>query len=245
MSIESLEQHAVPLRVARPAGPATTGVVVLHQAAGYSPQIEDWLLRLAGRGHLAVAPLLLHRHGVERVDPAERFGGDLGAFAKFLPGDPEALADFDAAADFLRAGGIEPKRTGVVGFSYGGRAAYLVAAEHALGAAVTFYGNGIHAESFHGNDRLPALTDRVRDLRTPWLGLYGERDFLLAEGELDDWEQLLPAAPVPADLVRYPEAGHAFDVDTPFGPGGHSPYHPEATKDAIDRALGFLDQELS
>ena len=45
------------------------------------------------------------------------------------------------------------------------------------------------------------------------LGLYGEQDLLPSPGELDEWEQQLSAAPVAAELVRYPDAGHAFDVE--------------------------------
>src|SRR4051794_5401680 len=144
MSIDSIEHDGVPLRVARPGEGTTTGVVVLHQAAGYAPQIETWLTRLADQGHLAVAPLLLHRHGVESINPFERFGGDSGmdlaAFGAFLPGDDDVLADVAAALGSLRSQGIEPSTTAVLGFSFGGRAAYLVATERPLGAAVTFYG---------------------------------------------------------------------------------------------------------
>jgi carboxymethylenebutenolidase len=131
----------------------------------------------------------------------------------------------------------------VLGFSYGGRAAYLVAAEQDLGAAVSFYGNGVQRKSFLGNEELPALADRTRSLRTPWLGLYGEQDFLLTPGELDEWQKELAEAPVDTELVRYPNAGHAFDVQEPFGPGP-IPYVADATEDATERTLRFLDENL-
>jgi len=244
MTIESGRHAAVPLRIARPHSRAAGAVVVLHQAAGYAPQIESWLIRLSERGYLAVAPLLLHRHGVESVDPMERFGGDLTAFSRFLPGDAEVLADTAATLEYVGTEGISPEHTGILGFSYGGRAAYLIATEHALGGAVTYYGNGIHRESFEGNAEIPALAGKVKSLRTPWLGLYGDEDFLLGEGELDEWQAQLPDAPVAAELVRYPAAGHAFDVDQPFGPGMPSPYVAEAAEDAAARTLRFFASTL-
>src|ERR1700722_16365797 len=54
----------------------------------------------------------------------------------------------------------------------------------------------------------PGTTSPARGV----LGLYGEQDLLPSPGELDEWEQQL-AAPVAAELVRYPDAGHAFDVE--------------------------------
>lgn len=245
ITIEDLTVDGVPCKIARPLGPAGTGVVVLHQAPGYSPQTAGWLERLADDGHLALAPLLLHHRGEQAVDPFERFGGDLAAFAAFLPGDDEVRGDVTAVLGFLRGSGVEPGRTGVLGFSYGGRAAFLTATEHRLGAAVTFYGNGIQNDGYPGNDGAPALADRVPRLRTPWLGLYGDRDVLLAEGELDEFEVSLRQAPAFTELVRYPTAGHAFDVDTTFGPGAPSTLHPDAATDATDRTRAFLRAHLS
>jgi carboxymethylenebutenolidase len=245
MVIKSIRYDDVPLRIGRPAGDPTSAVIVLHQAAGWSPQITGWLERLAGQGHLAVAPSLLHRHGVDSIDPFARFGGDMEAFAAFLPGDDDVRSDVASALRFIVEQGVAPPATGVLGFSFGGRASYLVATETSLGAAVSFYGNGIQQESFQGNDALPALADRTGALRTPWLGLYGEQDFLLAPGELDEWEKQLAGAPVATELVRYPDAGHAFDVEEAFGPGMPVRYVAEAAEDATARTLAFFENSLT
>jgi carboxymethylenebutenolidase len=244
MSIEDIRLRNTPARVAGPASSPRGGVVVLHQAPGYSPQTAAWLERLAAEGYLAVAPLLLHRQGVTAVNPVERFGGDVVAFAKFLPGDDEVREDVAAVLDHFESAGIAPSVTGIVGFSYGGRASYLIAAERTLGAAVSFYGGGVQRKSFEGNDQLPALNDRTAGLRTPWLGLFGEQDFMLTPGELDEWELELRKAPVSTQLIRYPDAGHAFDVDMPLGPGLPTSYAADAAEDATTRALEFLRARL-
>ena len=244
--IETAQLGDLPVRIARPAEKASTAVVVLHQAAGWSPQTAQWLQTLAGEGHLAIAPMLLHRAGVESIDPGERFGADLEAFARFLPGDADLRTDLAATLDYLRSAGVAPTATGVLGFSYGGRAAYLAAAEHALGGAVGWYAVGVQRAVYHGNDGLPGLADRTAKLQTPWLGLLGELDFLQQPGELDDWAAALPGAPVPAHLVRYPEAGHAFDVQLPEGvpaPPGLV-FDAGAAADAARRTLEFFRKQL-
>jgi carboxymethylenebutenolidase len=243
MSIESIEIDGVPMRIAHPADKPTAAVLVLHQAVGYSPQISRWLGRLADNGYLGVAPNLLHRRGVDTVEPFSQFGGDMAAFAAFLPNDSDMLADVSSTLAYLASVGISDAKTGIVGFSYGGRASYVAATEKTLGAAVTFYGNGIQAKSFEGNDGLPALSGKAADLKTPWLGLFGEQDFLLAPGELDQLEQELGNAGTPTEVVRYP-AGHAFDVEEPFAPGMPSFFVAEAADDAIARTLQFLDKSL-
>ena len=240
---ETIVHNDVPLRFIAPSGEPRAGVIVLHQAPGFTPQIEGWLERLAGEGYLAVAPLLHHRTGSEFLNPAD-FGGDLSAFAAALPGDNDAVNDIGAALDYLAEQGLEASHAGILGFSYGGRLTYLVASQRPLAAAVSYYSGGIQRKNFHGNDAIPALTERTAGLQTPWLGFIGEQDFMLEPGELDAWEAALESAPVPVELVRYPGAGHAFDVDMPFGPGMPSPYVAEAADDAERRALEFLTARL-
>ncbi|BDQ23826.1 dienelactone hydrolase family protein (plasmid) [Rhodococcus qingshengii] len=242
--IEDLVIDEVPMRVARPGGPAETGVIVLHQGPGYASQTALWLRQLAADGHLAIAPLLLHHRGEEAVDPFTRFGGDLAAFAAYLPGDDEIRADFTAALHLLNNEDIPVERSAVVGFSYGGRAAFLAATEHPVSCAITFYGNGIQYDGYQGNEGIPPLADRAPDLQAPWLGLYGEQDFLLAPGEIDDLEVTIGKAPVATELVRYPAAGHAFDTDMVFGPGAPSSLNQDAAADATERTRTFLSTYL-
>jgi carboxymethylenebutenolidase len=246
MTILQLERAGVRLRVARPAGAgARAAVIVLHQAPGYTPQIESWLTALSEKGYLAVAPLLLHRQGIETVNPLERFGGDLAAFSAFLPEDDDTRSDVGAALAFVAVEGIALSSTALVGFSYGGRAAYLIATEQPVAAAVSFYSGGVQNENFHGNDALPGLADRTAHLKAPWLGLFGDRDFMFSPSELDEWEAALAPVDQQTQIVRYPGAGHAFDVDMPFGPGMPSPYDPTAAADSYARVHAFLDEKLS
>ena len=137
------------------------------------------------------------------------------------------------------------ERSAVLGFSYGGCVSFLTATEHRLGGAITFYGNGIQNDGYPSNNDVPPLADRAPQLQTPWLGIYGDQDFLLAQGEIDEFEVSLRRAPGFTELVRYPTAGHAFDADMTFAPGAPSSLNPAAVNDATERALTFLRTRLS
>lgn len=242
MTIESIVWNDVPLRIARPAAEPTGAVLVLHQALGYTPQIAAWLQLLSEQGYLAIAPLLLHRHDVDYVNPVERFGGNMQEFSAFLPGDKDLTADLDAAIEFAKSLSIDESSIGVVGFSYGGRAGFLLATERHIAGAVGFYAVGVHRLAFDGNDGLPPISGRP--LRAPWLGLLGEADPLYAPDELDGWGEAIAGSDVPAENVRYPDAGHAFDMEEPLAPGMPIPYAAKAAEDAQRRALEFLASRL-
>lgn len=117
MIIESTQHGRVPLRIASPGARPSRAVIVWRQASGCSTHTQEWLVRFADHGYLAVAPMLLHAHGLEMVDP-EQFSDDVGAFTRFLPGDPALLADIDTAVDFVAASGAEVEQTGLVGFAW-------------------------------------------------------------------------------------------------------------------------------
>ena len=73
----------------------------------------------------------------------------------------------------FEASGSRTARIGIVGFCFGGRVTFLVAARRALGAAVGFYGGGIANK---GALPFDALIGEASGLQTPWLGLFGDED---------------------------------------------------------------------
>ncbi len=210
--------------------PARGAVVVIQEAFGVNDHIEDVCRRLAGEGYHAVAPHLFHRTG----------GGTVayGDFANVIPhmralDDDKLLDDVDAALDHLRATGWDDARIGIVGFCMGGRVTFLVASQRSLGAAVGFYGGGIVTARF---PQFPPLIDGAPKLVTPWLGLFGDRDESIP---VDDVEQLRAAveqAPVPTEVVRYPDAGHGFFCDQ------RDAYAPDAAADAWRRTLAWFER---
>jgi carboxymethylenebutenolidase len=210
-------------------------VVVIQEAFGVNRHIEDVTRRLAGAGYHAVAPALFHRAGGGTIDDYDHvdFNELLALFAGVT--DDAVLTDVDAALGVVRDAGFTDRRTGVVGFCFGGRAAFLVSARRALGAGVTFYGGGIVSA---GHLPFPPLLAEAATLRTPWLGLFGDQDAGIPVEDVERLREAVGAAPVDTEVVRYAPAGHGFHCDA------RADYHEASARDAWARALAWFDAHL-
>ena len=215
---------------ARPVGDARGAVIVVQEAFGVNSYIEDVTRRFADTGYHAVAPHFFHRAGGGTAPYTD--------FSKVIPlyehlDDDGILVDVDAALEHLHASGWENPSVGTVGFCFGGRVTFLVALRRPLGAAVGFYGGGIVTQRF---PQFPPLVDEVAKLQTPWLGLFGDGD------QSEDVEQLRDApksAPVPTEIVRYPEAEHGFHCDQ------RDAYDETAAKDGWNRTLAWFEAHMA
>jgi carboxymethylenebutenolidase len=183
-------------------------VIVLHEALGATDHLLDIVSRLGAVGYHAVAPELYHRGGVTTI--AE---GDYDAIYAQLAAvdDTTFLVDLDATIGYLIGAGFRPPGIGAVGFNIGARVSFLLALSRTIGAAVGFYGSGIVTAPSRLAARLPSLIERASELRTPWLGLYGEQDHTVPLADIEQLEAAL--AGHDAAVIRYPDAGHAFHSD--------------------------------
>jgi carboxymethylenebutenolidase len=216
-----------------PDGDVRGGMVVIQEAFGVNSYIEDVTNRFADLGYHAVAPHLFHRAGGGTVPY-----GDFGAVIAKYEGltDDAILVDADAALAHLAAAGRAAAATGIVGFCFGGRVTFLVAARRRLGAAIGFYGGGIVTQRF---PQFPSLVSECATLKTPWLGLFGGLDQSIPVEDVDRLRVELDAAPVDTDVVLYPDADHGFFRDV-----GEA-YHPEAAADGWKRTQAWLDEHLA
>jgi carboxymethylenebutenolidase len=221
---------------ATPDRAATKAVVVIQEAFGVNRHIESVVRRFADAGYHAVAPALFHRAGGGLIDDYDNI--DFNEVIALFEGvaDDAILVDVDAALELVRAAGFTDDRIGTVGFCFGGRATFLVAARRALGAAVGFYGGGIASK---GVLPFAALIDEAPSLRTPWLGLFGDQDASIPVEDVERLRDALRAAPVPTEVVRYPDAGHGFHCDV------RADYHETSARDAWSRTLTWFDAHLA
>jgi carboxymethylenebutenolidase len=219
---------------ATPAGTARGAVVVIQEAFGVNEHIQDVARRFAAAGHHAIAPALFHRAGGGTADY-----GDFGAVIPLFEGvsDDGILMDVDATLVHARERGFTEPGIAIVGFCFGGRVTFLVAARRAIGAAVGFYGGGIVNA---GVLPFPALVDEVPTLQTPWLGLFGDADASIPVEDVETLRERLRQAPVPAEVVRYVGAKHGFHCDR-----RPDDFHAEAAADAWARTLTWLDAHLA
>jgi len=216
-----------------PDTPPTAAVIVIQEAFGVNPHIEDVTRRFADAGYRAVAPDMFHRTGGGIVDYGD-FGGVIPHFVGI--GDDNAiLADVDATLDYLRGIGFADRRIGIVGFCFGGRVTFLTAVNRSLGAAVGFYGGGIVTARF---PQFPALVGDITRINTPWLGLFGDLDQSIPVEDVELLREALAQAPVPGEVVRYADAEHGFHCDA------RESYNAAAAKDAWDRTLDWFARHL-
>ncbi len=148
---------------ARPDGQARGAVIVVQEAFGVNPHIQDVTRRFAAAGWDAIAPAFFHRQGSPVLDY-----DDLATVMPLLGQmTPAGLAmDLNAAVDWLSADCHALRTIAVVGFCMGGTVTFYAATLRPLGAAVTFYGGGVA----QGRFGLPSLIDLTPELQTPWLG---------------------------------------------------------------------------
>jgi len=220
----------------KPDHPARQAVVVIQEAFGVNQHIEDVTRRFATAGYHAVAPALFHRAGGGTIDDYDNL--DFNQLLALFEGvsDDGILGDVDATLSAVADAGFSAEQTGIVGFCFGGRVTFLTAARRALGAAVGFYGGGIVSA---GHLPFPPLISEAGSLRTPWLGLFGDQDASIPVEDVERLRVALQAAPVDAEVVRYPDAGHGFHCDR------RADFHEGSARDAWARALAWLDAHLS
>ena len=215
-----------------PEGAARGAVLVFQEAFGVNYHIEDVCRRFAAEGYRAVAPHLFHRSG----DPVIAYDDMKTVVGHMMQLTAEGLeADLDATLRHLADAGFDAARVGVVGFCLGGSVTFLAAARRALGAAVSFYGGGV-AEGRFG---MPALVELAPDLKTPWLGLFGDQDQSIPVEQVESLRAAAAAAPVPTEIVRYPDAEHGFHCDA------RESFHEASAKDAWQRALQWFEKHLT
>jgi carboxymethylenebutenolidase len=216
---------------AQPKGTARGAVIVIQEAFGVTEHIQDVCDRFAAEGYLAVAPHIFHRSG----DPIIAYDKMQEVIPHVMQLKAEGLeVDIDGTLAYLKGIGFEPKQVGIVGFCMGGSVSFLIGVRRALGASVTYYGGGITQGRFGA----PSLVALAPELKTPWLGLYGDVDQTIPLTEVETLRKAARGAAVPTDVVRYPDADHGFNCDA------RPSFHEASAKDAWRRTVEWLGAHL-
>ena len=203
------------------------GVLVVQEAFGVTPHIEDVVKRFEADGYQAVAPDLYHGRVFAHDDSFD----DIRPVMSSLTGEG-ILADVDAGIEAL---GLPPSHVAVVGFCMGGTVALYAGAMRELGAAVSFYGGGVTESRWAG---VPPLVELAPGLRSPWLGLYGDKDQGIPVEQVEALRAAASLAPVPTRVERF-DAGHAF-----FNDQRSDKYDKTAAEAAWPMVLAWLRQNL-
>lgn len=206
-------------------------ILVVQEIFGVHEHIRDICRRLAQAGYLAVAPELYFRQG----DASDY--DDIPTLLKELVSkvpDSQVLADLDHVANWAARHGGDMRNMAVTGFCWGGRISWLYAAHNPqLKAAVAWYGKLVGEKTLK-HPKHPV--DIAVNLNAPVLGLYGGQDDGIPQETVDTMRQAVRAANAKAEIIVYPDAGHAFNAD--YRPS----YHAESAQDGWQRMLAFFRQ---
>jgi carboxymethylenebutenolidase len=204
--------------------PTAPGVVVLPDVRGLHPYYEALADAFADAGVHALA-----------IDLYGRTAGAGHRDAEFDFAEHRAAATDAGIRSDVRVAAEELRRRGagvvyVLGFCFGGRAAFMQGSEDGVAGVIGFYGWPARVEEGGSS---PIEEARAGRLQAPVLALYGGADDKIPDADIEAFYQALSAAHVLEETVVYEGAPHSF-FDRAMSE------HAEACEDAWHRVLRFM-----
>ncbi len=220
----TVDGHAVEGYLARPTreGPATAGIIVIHEWWGLNDNIRTMADKLAGQGYVALAVDLYGGKAAETPQEAQTLMQ--AAMQNKAAADSNLLQ-----ADQFLTGQEGVTRVGTIGWCFGGGWSLNAAIQlgDKIAATVVYYGRPV------------TDPDLLKKIQAPVLGLYGAEDTGIPVDQVRAMEKELKALGKTVDIHVYPGASHAF-----ANPSG-TRYQPEAAEDAWQRTLAFFKEYLA
>jgi carboxymethylenebutenolidase len=204
-------------------GPA---VIILQEIFGVNGHIRSVADQYAADGYVALAPDVFWR-----TQPRVELGYDGPDRDKAMEllqktNLDAAVADVGAAAKALRALPEVTGQVAAIGYCFGGRLAYLAAAEGSVDVAVAYYGGGIQN-----------ALDRADQIKAPIQFHYGELDAHIPADAVDAVRQRF-AGRKDSELYVYGQADHGFNC------GDRASFNAKASALAHGRTLTFLGAHM-
>jgi carboxymethylenebutenolidase len=166
---------------------------------------------------------------------------DIQAILKIVLGQPreQTLGDLKATVDWAKTRpGAKASSVGVTGWCWGGSTTIQVAGTNPdVKAAVAWYGPP--ARPYQGKSGPVTGFELVKDIKIPFLGLFGETDKNPPPEDAKKFGELLKQHNKNVEIVVYPGAGHAFHAD--YRPS----YKAEAAKDGWTRCVAWFKKHLA
>jgi carboxymethylenebutenolidase len=221
---------------ARPASGTNHPILlVVCEIWGVHEYIKDCTRRFAKEGFYAVAPELFQREGDVKSIPNIQ---DVLKIVLAVPRE-QMLGDVAAAVDWAKTRpNVRKERVGVTGWCWGGSSTiHIAAANPDMKAAVAWYGP--MARPYKGKSGDVTGFDVAKDIKIPFLGLFGETDQNPKPEDAKRFGELVKqAGNRNVEIVVYPEAPHGFHAD--YRPS----YRPAAAADAWKRCNDWFKKHL-
>ncbi len=201
---------SIPAYRAMPAAPGKYPVLlVVQEIFGVHEHIKDMCRRFAKLGYYAIAPEMYARQG--DVSKMADIGTILSTVVAKVP-DAQVNADLDAAVAFAAASGHgDTARLGLVGYCWGGRAAWVYALHNPkLKAVVSYYGL---LDGMKSPIKPQDPVDFASALKVPVLGLYAGIDGFVKPAVIDQMRAGIVKSGSGSEIIVFPNVNHGFNAD--------------------------------
>ena len=225
VTVKANDGHELSAYVAKPEGTPKGALVVIQEIFGVNAHIRSVADGYAKDGYVAIAPALFDRfqRGVELKYEGEDMQKAFGFYQQLKP--ETTLLDVAAAFDFVKG----DHKTGVIGYCYGGFAAWISATRGKANGfepacAIGYYAGGIGSVA-------------TEEPSCPVLLHFGGKDTHIGPDQI---EAVKAAHGAHGDVTIYVYEGaeHGFNCDM------RASYNPEAAKLARERTLAFLKEHV-
>ena len=201
----------IPAYVAHPSKPGKyPTILVVQEIFGVHEHIKDMCRRYAKQGYYAIAPEMYARQG--DVSKLTDVGEIIGTVVSKVP-DAQVCTDLDAALAFAKASKFaNTDRTGLVGYCWGGRIAWVYANHNPkLKAAISYYGllEGFKEPTLRPTDPI----DYGDKIKVPVLGLYAGIDAFVKQETIAKMRGLINKSGSGSEIVVFPNVDHGFNAD--------------------------------
>jgi len=205
--------------LAKPAsGGDHPGIIMIHEWWGLNDNIKAMAEKLASHGYVVLA-----------VDLYEGQVGTTAEEARQLIGSfdgSKGLHNMNSAASFLKDQ-YNPSKMGSIGWCFGGGQSLNLALDNEeMDATIIYYG------------QIETEKEILSTIDVPVLGIFAELDQGIPTEKVKEFEAALNELEIPNEIHIYPEVDHAF-----ANPSGDR-YAPEASMDAWQKTIEFLEMNL-
>ena len=216
VELTAADGHRLQAYRASPEGQPRGGLVMIQEIFGMTGQMQRCADRYAAEGYAVALPAMF-----DRVEPGLSLGYtefQRGGQATQAITEENLLADAEAS----RLSVSDAGKTAIIGYCWGGTAAYIGACLGNFAAAICYYGGSIGS-----------LVERMQP-KVPVMYHFGAEDSYIPESTIDQIREADPSG----IFHIYEGAGHGFNCDD------RDSYDAESAKLSEQRSLEFLADKL-
>ncbi|HUU49018.1 MAG TPA: dienelactone hydrolase family protein [Nitrosopumilaceae archaeon] len=193
-------------------------VIMIHEWWGLNENIRDMAEKLASHGYIVFAVDLYDGQVATTSDEAREL---MSSFD-----EKYWIENMNLASSYVQEQ-YAPEKMGSIGWCFGGGQSLSLALNSKdVDATVIYYG------------QLVTEKDKLSKINWPILGIFADLDQGITPQSVGEFEAALNDLEIPNDIYIYPDVNHAF-----ANPSGER-YAPEASMDAWQKTIEFLEMNL-